>query len=76
MEKVRLNDFFLVSDTQGLQTDYTVVSLQSSGEILGANQGKVILDRKQFSFLMQVIDKGYLNGSKCNVFNVYLSLLQ
>ena len=38
--------------------DYTlgkVVSLESSDEILGA-----ILDRKHFSFLVEVIDRGHL----------------
>ena len=38
-----------------------VVRLESSGEILGTNYGKVILDRKPFSFLEQVIDRGHLN---------------
>ena len=38
------------------------VRLESSGEILGANQGKVILDMKYFSFLTQVIDRGHLNA--------------
>ena len=33
-----------------------VVRLKSSGKILGANSGEVILDKKHFSFLMQVID--------------------
>ena len=33
--------------------------LESSGEILGANWGEVILDRKHFNFLVQVIDRGH-----------------
>ena len=33
--------------------------MESSSEILGANYGKVILDRKYFSFLVQMIDFGY-----------------
>ena len=40
-----------------------VVRLESSGEILGGNKRKVILDRKHFSFLMQVIDRGHLNAA-------------
>ena len=46
--------------------DYTVgrvVRLESSGEIMGANQGKVILNSKYFSFLLQVIDRGHLNAA-------------
>ena len=37
-----------------------VVRLESSGKILGA---KVILDRKHFSFLVQVINRGDLNAA-------------
>ena len=40
-----------------------VVRLEMSGEIFGANYGEVILDRKHFSFLVQVIDRGYLNAA-------------
>ena len=40
-----------------------IVRLESSGEILGANLGNVILVRKHFSFLVQVIDRGHLNGA-------------
>ena len=40
-----------------------VVRLESSGGILRANYGKVILDRKHFSFLVQVIGKGHLNAA-------------
>ena len=57
MEKPKLKGLFHVSDTRG-GDDYTmgrVVMLESSGEILAANLGKVILDRKHFSFLVQVI---------------------
>jgi len=36
-----------------------IVKLESSGEILGANEGKVILDRKHF----QVIDRGHHNAA-------------
>ena len=38
-----------------------VVRLESSGEILGGNYGEMILDRKHFSFFMQVIDRSHLN---------------
>ena len=44
MEKSRLEGGFNVSDTRG-GVDHTVgrvVGLESSGKILGANQGKVI----------------------------------
>ena len=44
---------FLISEEEG--GDYAagrVVRLESSGEILRANQGKVILERKNFSFLI------------------------
>ena len=37
------------------------VRLESFREISEANQRKVILDRKQFSFLVQLIDRGHLN---------------
>ena len=43
--------FFHVSDTRG-GCDHIVGRLESSGEILGENQGKVIMDRKHFSFLV------------------------
>ena len=39
------------------------VRLESSGKILEANWGKMILSRKYSSFLMQVIDRCYLNGA-------------
>ena len=64
MEK-QIEWFFLVSDTRG-GGNYTVrrlVELKSSGEIFGANQGKVILDRKVFTFIMQVIDICYLDAA-------------
>ena len=38
-----------------------VVRLESSGEVLGANYGEVILESKHFSFLVKVIDRGNLN---------------
>ena len=38
-----------------------VVRLESSEEILGANYGEIILDRKHFSFLVKVIHRGHLN---------------
>jgi len=40
-----------------------IVKLESSGEILGADEGKVILDRKHFSFIVQVIDRGHHNAA-------------
>ena len=49
-----MKGFFHVSDTRG-ESDYTmgrVVRLENSGEIFGANWGKIILNRKHFSFLM------------------------
>ena len=58
-----MKDLFQVSDTRG-GGEYTVgrvVSLESSGEILIDNYRKVILDRKHFSFLMQVIDRDHPN---------------
>ena len=61
MKKSRLKGLFHVSDIR-VRGDFTVervVRLDSSGKILGANQGKVILDRKHFSFLVQVIDRGH-----------------
>ena len=33
--------------------------LASSGEILVVNKRKVLLDRKHFGFLLQVIDRGH-----------------
>ena len=53
MEKPRLNFFCLVSDTRGggYHIVGRVVRLESSGEILEAIKGKVIFDRKHFSFL-------------------------
>ena len=67
MEKLRLNDFFYVyqGDQRG-GGHYTVgmiVMLESSGEILGTNFGKVILNMKHLSFLVQVIDRGHLNAA-------------
>ena len=46
--------FFTVFDTRrgGDHIVGRVLSLESSGEILGTNKGKVILDRKNFSFFM------------------------
>ena len=40
-------------------SDYTMGRV---GEILGANKGEVILDRKYFSFPVQVIDISHLNA--------------
>ena len=40
-----------------------VVRLESSGGILGANQRKMTLDRKHFSFIVQVIDRGHFNAA-------------
>ena len=40
-----------------------VVRLESSDKILEANQEKVIMDRKPFSFLMQVIDRSHFNAA-------------
>ena len=57
--------YFLVSDTRG-RDDYTmgrVDMIESSGEILEVNEGKMILDRKHFSFLVQVINRGPLNAA-------------
>ena len=65
MEKPRLKGLFQVSDTRG-GVDYTmgrIVKLDNSGEILGANQGKVILDMKHYSVLVQVTDTGHLNAA-------------
>ena len=38
--------------------------LENSGEILGDNWGKLIMDRKHFSFLKQVIDRGHANAAR------------
>ena len=65
MQKPRLKGLFSVSDTHG-GSDYTmgrVVRLESSGKILRVNQEKVILDRNHFNFLVQVIDRGYVNAA-------------
>ena len=62
MEEPRLKGLFQVSDARG-EGDYTmreVVSLDSSGEILGINQGKVIL---HFILFVQVIFRGHLNAA-------------
>ena len=40
-----------------------VVSLERSREILGADQGEVILYRKHFRLLMQMIDRGHHNAA-------------
>ena len=40
-----------------------VVRLKSSGEILGADYGKVILARRYFSFLVQVIGRSHLSAA-------------
>ena len=40
-----------------------IVRLDSSGEILGANLGEVTLDRKYFTILLQVIDRGHLKAA-------------
>ena len=76
--ETEIEEFFLVSDTRG-GGDYTVgtvgsvVRLESSGEILGVNWEKVILDRKHFSFLVQVIDRFQPNvagGYVCRVLDI------
>ena len=36
--------------------------MENADEILGATLGKVILDKKHFSFLVQVIDRDHLNA--------------
>ena len=63
MLKPGLNCLLHVSATRG-KSDYTMgrgARVESSGEILGANYGEMILDRKHFSFLEQVIDRDHLN---------------
>ena len=65
MEKSELKGLFQVFYTRW-GSDYTmgrIVRLESSGKILGANRGKVIFDRKHFSFPVQSIDTGYLNAA-------------
>ena len=56
---------FHVSDSRGGgdNTIGTVVRLKSSGKILGANSGEVILDKKHFSFLMHVIYRCHPNAA-------------
>ena len=58
MKKSRLQVFFMSLITLILQIVGRVVRLEISSEILEANQGKVILDRKHFSFLVQMIGRG------------------
>ena len=65
MYKPRLDVLFPVSDTRR-GGDYIVgrvVRLERSGEILGADMEKMILDRKHFIFLVRVIDRGHLNAA-------------
>ena len=63
MQKPGLKRLLHVSATRG-GSDYImggVGRLENSGEMLGANQqGEMIMYRKHFSFLMQVIDRGIL----------------
>ena len=40
-----------------------VVRLKSSGEIVGANYGEVILDSKPMSFHVYVINRGHPNAA-------------
>ena len=40
-----------------------VVRMESSCKILGTNKEKVMLDRKHFRFLVQVINRGHLNAA-------------
>ena len=56
-----MKDLFHVSDIRGV-SDYIigrVVRLESSGMILVTNY----LDRKHFSFFVQVTDRGHLNAT-------------
>ena len=46
-----------------LLSDFDEILLENSSEILGADYGKVILDRKNFSFLVQVFDRGCPNAA-------------
>ena len=41
----------------------SLVRLESSGEVLVTNYGKMILDRKHFSLLVQLMDGGHLNAA-------------
>ena len=62
MEKQILKSFFCFWYRRGVGNHIVgrVVRLESSGEILGANKGEMILDRKAWQF-PQVIDRGHLN---------------
>ena len=65
MSKPGLKDLHHVFDTQG-GSNYPmrrVVRLESSREILGANQGKVVLDGKYLILLVQVIYRGHHNAA-------------
>ena len=78
MEKPRLKGLFHVSDTRE-GCDYTVGMIdgfESSGEILGANQGNIILDRKHFSFLVHAIDRAYLNAAGGYAESIVLDILE
>ena len=54
MEKLRWESFLLVSDTRagGDHIMGRVVRFEISGDILGTNYGKVILDSEHFRFLV------------------------
>ena len=65
MEKPKLEGFLHVSDTRvkheaTLPIVGRVVRFDCSGEILEAYLGKLIIDRKHFDFLVQMIDGGHL----------------
>ena len=65
MYKPRLKGLFHVSDIRG-ESDYSmgkVIRLEISGEILRPYQGKVILYRNHFSFLMEVIVRSHPNAA-------------
>ena len=65
-------------NTQG-GGDYIVgrdVRLESSGDILGANQGKLFLDRKHLRFLVQMIDRCHLNATGDYVEGRVLDILE
>ena len=64
MEVPRLKGTFHVSETSGGGDHIVgkVIKLNGSGEILGTQQGKMIMYRKHFGFLLQMIDGSHLNA--------------
>ena len=57
--------FYHVFATRG-GSDYTVgmvIRRDGASEQLGSNYGNMILNRKHFNFLGQVIDKGHINAT-------------